>query len=65
MQNRPESCSLLETLPPELGYRRLVMPRFPYLIVYRQIADQIMVVAVPHSAREPNFWLKRDRGPAE
>ena len=51
MQSRPESCSLLETLPPELGYRRLVMHRFPSLIIYRQIADQIVIVAVPHASR--------------
>jgi toxin ParE1/3/4 len=65
MQERPESCSLLETLPPELGYRRLIMPRFSYLIVCRQIADQIVIVAVPHASREPNYWLTRDRKPAE
>jgi len=40
-------------------FRKFVMQRFPYVIFYREAADQIDVVAVAHGAREPGYWRKR------
>ena len=33
--------------------------RFPYDVVYRIGADEIVVVAVAHHRRERSFWLSR------
>ncbi|MCE5303012.1 MAG: type II toxin-antitoxin system RelE/ParE family toxin [Planctomycetaceae bacterium] len=33
--------------------------RFPFQIVYRIAAGRIVVVAVAHAKRRPNFWTKR------
>ena len=60
IEERPDSSSPLETAPVGSGYRRLIMPVFRYLIIYRQSADQIIVVAVSHPSREPNYWLGRE-----
>jgi plasmid stabilization system protein ParE len=57
----PAGFSPLETLPPELGYRRLRMPHFPYLVVYRHSGELIEIVAVAHTSREPNYWLRRQQ----
>jgi plasmid stabilization system protein ParE len=40
-------------------FRRVVAQRFPYVVFYRDLPDQIEVVAVAHGAREPGYWLTR------
>jgi hypothetical protein len=58
---RPEGFSLLETLPAELGYRRLRMQQFPFLVVFRLSQELIEIIAIAHTSREPNYWLDQDR----
>lgn len=54
----PLSC------PAESGdIRRLILPRFPYKLLYSVEADHIYVIAVAHQHREPHNWTPRlDRG---
>lgn len=59
IENRPEAFSLLETLPASLGYRRVKLPAFPYLVIYRITDIDVIVIAVVHVSRRPNFWLER------
>ncbi len=41
------------------GYRRKHLKRYPYSLVYRVEPDGlILVVAVAHSSRKPNYWAK-------
>ncbi len=60
IEQRPDSSSPLETVPAGSGYRRSIMPMFRYLIIYRH-TDHIVIVAISHPSREPNYWLGRDR----
>ena len=39
--------------------RRLVMPRFPYNIIYRLAGDHLRVLAVAHQRRSDQFWSDR------
>jgi plasmid stabilization system protein ParE len=41
------------------GVRRVVIRRFPYAIFYRVDEDQIAVLAVYHSNRDPRGWQER------
>jgi len=47
---------------PEIGmrvdevYRRLVMHRFPFNIIYRILRYEIRVLAVAHQNRKPGYW---------
>jgi plasmid stabilization system protein ParE len=41
------------------GVRRAVVRRFPYGIYYRVDPDQIAVLAVYHSKRNPRGWQQR------
>jgi plasmid stabilization system protein ParE len=41
------------------GTRRLHFRRFPYSIVYRVQAANILVVAVAHDRQRPGYWLAR------
>jgi toxin ParE1/3/4 len=39
--------------------RRLLVPRFPYQVVYRVTPDEIVILAVAHLKRRPNHWKNR------
>ena len=39
--------------------RRLLVPGFPYAVIYRPEADGLLVVAVAHVRRRPGFWQRR------
>jgi len=46
-------------------YRRVLTTRFPYALIYRATADEIVVVAVAHTSRSPGYWraTEPDRTP--
>jgi toxin ParE1/3/4 len=41
------------------GYRKLNLDRFPYKLVYKILDEEILVVALSHHKRNPNYWRKR------
>jgi hypothetical protein len=47
--------------PEEAGCRRLRVKGFPFAIVFREEALEIVVYAVRPDAREPGYWLVRAR----
>ncbi|HEX2092796.1 MAG TPA: type II toxin-antitoxin system RelE/ParE family toxin [Longimicrobiaceae bacterium] len=45
--------------PMRQGARKLLVRRFPYLIIYHVLPDHVLVLAVGHQRRHPDFWLDR------
>jgi toxin ParE1/3/4 len=41
------------------GTRRVVLDRYPYSIVYRDLLEEIQIVAVAHAKRRPSYWANR------
>lgn len=41
------------------GTRRCCMHRFPFVIVYTYVQEQLWVVACAHSKRKPGYWSDR------
>lgn len=41
------------------GTRFYKMRRFPYLLIYRELADHITIFAVTHGRRRPGYWKRR------
>ena len=41
------------------GYRRVNCPVFPYYIAYFVRHERILIAAVAHGHRKPNYWKKR------
>ena len=39
--------------------RRLLLQRFPFAVVYRELPSVIQVLAVAHGRRRPGYWKKR------
>jgi len=49
-----------EAWPPYIGNtRRVVLRRFPILVVYRLLGERVQVVAVAHARRRPAYWRER------
>ena len=41
------------------GVRQIRLKRFPYLLIYVEEEKEIVVYAVAHERREPNYWKPR------
>jgi hypothetical protein len=39
--------------------RRLVLIRFPYVLIYSFTPDMLRIVAVAHARRRPGYWRAR------
>jgi toxin ParE1/3/4 len=48
------------TWPPYVGdTRRYLLRRFPFFVVFREVADGVQIVAVAHARRQPGYWIGR------
>ena len=43
------------------GYRRAIVGRFPYSVIFTASADRVVVYAVPHHSRDETTWRRRLR----
>jgi hypothetical protein len=41
------------------GYRRKLIERYPFGIIYRIVGDEIQIVALAHTSRKPGYWKGR------
>jgi toxin ParE1/3/4 len=41
------------------GARKLLVRRFPFLIIYRALPEHVLILAVGHQRRHPDFWISR------
>jgi plasmid stabilization system protein ParE len=40
-------------------FRRYLLPKFPYSIIYSIEPDHIRIIAVAHNKRKPGYWSDR------
>ncbi len=48
-------------MPDERTIRRFLLRRFPYVIIYEIVSDEIHILAVAHTKRRPGYWKNRGR----
>ena len=61
-----ETVERIESIP-EVGSpmsadrrtRRLLVPRFPYQVIYRIRTEEVVLVAFAHLKRQPGYWKQR------
>jgi plasmid stabilization system protein ParE len=41
------------------GTHRVMLHRYPYFVVFRELARKIQIVAVAHAKRRPGYWRGR------
>jgi toxin ParE1/3/4 len=39
--------------------RRFPLQHFPFVLIYREQADHLQIVALAHTKRKPNYWRPR------
>lgn len=61
--NNPLRYPKVEFIKTDREIRRVLLPKFPYLIVYELLDEQIYVLAIAHAHRRPGYW--KDRKPNE
>ena len=60
-----ETAVIFISIYPDAGrimhipYRRFLVKRFPYGIIYRESDYTVFIVAVMHLKRRPGYWLER------
>jgi len=59
LRNWPNAGTPVDALDPALNGRRVLVPRFPYQLVYVRFDDAVHVIAVAHVARRPGYWTDR------
>ena len=45
--------------PPRLNIRRFLLTRFPFSLACMVQTDRVVVLAVAHQKRHPNYWFNR------
>jgi len=55
----PSDLPQLETWTGNAIIRRLILRPFPYVIVFEEISDEVVVWCVTHTSRRPHHWLRR------
>jgi toxin ParE1/3/4 len=56
IREAPEASPLWQ---PGRPYRKLVMRRFPYVIMFTVDGESVEVLAVAHAKRRPGYWADR------
>jgi plasmid stabilization system protein ParE len=55
----PTRSPNIRGVPKRLGVRRRLVARFPYAIVYMELEQEILILAVAHLRRRPAYWRGR------
>jgi plasmid stabilization system protein ParE len=42
-------------------HRRCLVRRFPFRVIFRVVEQRIVVIAVAHLKREPDYWRRRTK----
>lgn len=42
-----------------LDIRKVLVPKFPYVVLYRDDPNEVLVVSVFHTSRDPSIWKSR------
>ena len=43
----------------EEGIRQHLVSVFPYAILYQEVYDYVLILAVMHTSRDPDYWKRR------
>jgi toxin ParE1/3/4 len=43
----------------DFGTRRIVLRRFPFVVVFRKAVGGVEIIAIAHGRRRPDYWRER------
>ena len=41
-------------------FRRCILKRFPYTVIFEILSEEVVVLAVAHASRRPSYWRDRE-----
>jgi len=53
LRESPQICA-----PYLYGTRRILLNRYPFFVVFRELPKEIQIVAVAHAKRRPGYWKR-------
>lgn len=59
IEANPTQWGRLETYRGKRQIHRCLLKRFPYYVVYEILPTEVVVLAVAHGSRRPNYFLRR------
>lgn len=59
VQAAPLRWGFYEPLIEHRRWRRRLATGFPYILIYEVQKDRLRIVAFPHVARKPGYWINR------
>jgi plasmid stabilization system protein ParE len=62
IEKHPRRYAPYPRAPKDRDVRRCLLRRFPYLIIYEVRHADVLVLAVAHAKRRPNYWRDRLNG---
>jgi toxin ParE1/3/4 len=54
LRKTPQICA-----PYLRGTRRIMLKRYPFFVVFRELPRKIVILPVVHAKRRPGYWTKR------
>jgi toxin ParE1/3/4 len=61
IEQEPQRFAPVETIRSRREVRQYLLERFSYAVIYEVRVEEVLVLAVAHVRRRPNYW-KRRRG---
>lgn len=43
------------------GLRHMILRKFPFVVFYREAGDSVVIYAIAHGRRQPDYWKDRLR----
>jgi len=59
IQLLPQSAPRWPRIEASFEVRRAKVKRHPYLVVYTVLDDQLVVLAIAHTSKRPDYWRER------
>jgi plasmid stabilization system protein ParE len=59
IRENPRQWPNVDDVPHELDVRRCLVKDFPFALVYVELVDEILILAVAHGKRRPGYWQER------
>jgi toxin ParE1/3/4 len=59
IEHNPRLGSPVPNVASHRNTRRVLLRRFPFTVVYRELDAEIQVIAFAHTSRKPGYWRKR------
>jgi len=55
----PRGFGHMETVPDSIDIRRALIADYSYYVAFQLLRNEIVILAVAHGSREPNYWIGR------